>query len=68
MVADVNKLIFLILNVEQPAAPLAELLNAAGVTHRYAGDAAIAGRELGVVEKRIVVGGESIKSGHSEQM
>jgi hypothetical protein len=64
-VTNLNKLVLLILNVEQSAASLAELLHAGRVVHGQAGQASVAWRKLCVVEKRILVGGESVKSRHN---
>jgi hypothetical protein len=62
---NLNKLVLLILNVEQSVASLAELLHAGRVVDGQAGQASIAWRKLCVIEKRILVGGESIKSRHN---
>lgn len=44
--ADLDELVLLILNVEEPATSLAELLNARSVIHGQACEASIAWREL----------------------
>jgi hypothetical protein len=46
LVADVDKLVLLILNVEQSATSLAELLDAGRVAYGHACEAAVAWRKL----------------------